>query len=142
MDYVAQQESAKGAPADATQPAEQEHGYLVPTDALERLERLVGVLSEPLVAFTAELAAERDEARERARVAEDRTNRLLKAMQAMVDAWPQTSWGTSEEARDTAAALLDEIGQEGATIGAPDSPPIQENPAHAPSRPHDDGPST
>lgn len=126
----------------AEQETTQEQGYLVPTDALERLERLVGVLSEPLVAFTAELAAERDEARERARVAEDRTNRLLKAMQAMVDAWPTTSWGASEEARDTGAALLDEIGREGATMGAPDSPPIQENPAHGEPPIHHDSPST
>lgn len=125
--------------ADTTET--QEHGYLVPTDALERLERLVGVISEPLVAFTAELAAERDDARDRAQQAEDKANRLLKAVQAMVDAWPTTSWGVSEEARDTAVALLDEIEREGATMGSPEQPPHSgDAPTHGPTDPHHDGP--
>lgn len=100
----------------------QAQGYVVPTDALERLERLVGVLSEPLVAFTAELAAERDDARDRARRAEAMSSRLTKALAYLVKEWPTTSWGTSEEARDTAQALLDEIEQEGATMGSPEQP--------------------
>lgn len=122
-------------PTEPVEAHDEGQGYLVPEDALERLERLVSVLSEPLVAYTAELAGERDEARERARLAEVRANRLLKALQTMVDAWPQTSWGASEEARDTAVALMDELAQEGATIGSPEQPTDQETHTHAP-RPH------
>lgn len=108
-----------------------EHGYYVPNDALERLERLVGVISEPLVAFTALLAGERDEARERAQRAEDMSARLIRGMAHLVKEWPTTSWGTSEEARDTAQALLDEIEREGATIGSPEQPAHSgDTPAH------------
>lgn len=100
----------------------QVRGHVLPDDALERLERLVGVLSEPLVIFTAELAAERDAALWRARNAEAQTNRLVKAMQSMVDNYPATSWGQSNLALDDAKAALREISEEGATMGQTTTP--------------------
>lgn len=110
-------------------------GYVVPEDALERLDGLVSVLSEPLVAFTALLAGERDEARERARKAEALNNRLLKAVQLLVKEWPATSWVTSEDARDSAVALLAEV-EQGTTMGSAEQPTDQETPPHGTS--HDD----
>lgn len=114
---------------------ERTQGYVVPEDALERLDGLVSVLSEPLVAFTALLAGERDEARERARKAEALNNRLLKAVQLLVKEWPATSWVTAEGARDSAVALLAEV-EQGTTMGSAEQPTDQETPAHGTS--HDD----
>jgi hypothetical protein len=96
-------------------------GYDVPTDVLDRMERLVGIIAEPLVAFSAELAAERDEARERAARAETMSNRLLQALQRCVAEWPQTSWLAAEDACDSARLLLDEV-SETATMGSPEQP--------------------
>ena len=104
---------------EADEPAVQ--GYDVPTDVLDRMERLVGIIAEPLVAFSAELGAERDEARTRAGQAETLNNRLVKALQRCVDEWPTTSWLTAEVARDSARLLLDEVSQ-GATMGSPEQP--------------------
>jgi hypothetical protein len=113
-------------------------GYVVATDALERLERLVAVISEPLVAFTAELSGERDAAVERARQAEALNGRLTKALAYMVDQYPTTSWGGANDARDAAQGLLREIEQEGATMGSEPSPPAdQETDTHGPT-PHRD----
>lgn len=105
------------------------HGYLMPEDALERLERLVGILSEPLVAFTAELAGERDAALERARVAEQRSSRLIKALQRLVEAYPATSWGHSNDALEQASSALREMSEEGATMA-------DNTPQHDGARPH------
>lgn len=111
------------------------HGYIVADDALERLERLVGIISEPLVVFTAELAGERDDALARAREAEAMSGRLAAALAALVNGWPQTSWAVSNDAHDTAVALLDEIGGEGATMSKTAASPIQENTTHVTSPP-------
>lgn len=107
---------------EADEPAVQ--GYDVPTDVLDRMERLVGIMAEPLVAFSAELAAERDQARVRAGAAEALNNRLVQALQRCVEQWPETSWLSAEDARDQARLLLDEV--EGATMGSPEQPAEQE----------------
>ena len=115
---------AHGGDVEADEPAVQ--GYDVPTDVLDRMERLVGIMAEPLVAFSAELAAERDEARTRAAAAEILSNRLVQALRRCVDEWPTTSWVMAEDARDSARLLLDEVSQ-GATMGAPEQPDDQES---------------
>jgi hypothetical protein len=112
-------EALTGDQPEADEPAVE--GYDVPNDVLDRMERLVGIIAEPIVAFSAELAAERDEARERAGRAETLSNRLLKALQVCVAEWPETSWLTANEARDSARLLLDEVSQ-GATMGSAEPP--------------------
>lgn len=110
---------------------EEVHGYFLADDALERLERLVGVISEPLVIFTAELSGERDQARGDLVEARALNNRLTKALADLVEEWPQTSW--LSQAHDTAKGLLDEMAGEGATMGPTDPATHSGEPPHGPS---------
>lgn len=115
---------------DAVQPNTVD--VILPDDVMAELDAVADAVAMPLVMLAARLTGERETAERRARDAEALNNRLLRAIQSMVDSWPQTSWGVSEEARDTAQALLDEI-VEGATMGSPEQPTEQETP-HAPRR--------
>jgi hypothetical protein len=101
----------------------------LPDDVLEGLNALVADLSGPLVMFAANLAGERDSALSDLVAAHALNNRLIHALAFLVKEWPQTSWGGSEQARDTAEALLDEIRQEGATMGSPEQPTRSGDPA-------------
>lgn len=100
---------------------------VIPDDVLARLDAAVGDMAAPIVALAADLAGERDAALERAATAEALSSRLVKALAYLVKEWPQTSWGSSNDAHDTAKALLDEVAGQGATMGATTPAPVQEN---------------
>lgn len=120
-----------GQETETTNDAQPTQGYFLADDALERLERLVGVISEPLVVFTSQLAGERDDARVALEEARALNNRLTKALADLVAEWPQTSW--LAVAYDTATALLDEVAGEGATMGTSDPATHSGEPPHGPS---------
>jgi len=117
---LAQKEAAE-APAPLT--------YEIADDLIQALDGLADQIAMPMVMFAAKVGAQRDEARAELAEARALNNRLIRGMQSMLDAWPETSWGSSEEARDTARVLLNEIAEQGATMGSPEQPPTAGDPS-------------
>jgi hypothetical protein len=107
--------------------------YHLPEADLNRLQGLLDMLAEPLANYATLAAVERQEVERDLAEAQALNNRLTKALAYLVKEWPQTSWAGSNDAHDTAQALLDELAGEGATMGSPDPAPVQENTPHAPS---------
>ena len=106
---VEQVVQAWGLAAEATDTAEMAGGYLIPNDVLERLGATVEAMAAPLVGLAAQLAAERDQATEDATRANATANDLVRALSALVAAFPATSWATSNDALAEAQALLDTL---------------------------------
>ena len=111
---------------------------VIPDHDMERLQLLLDDMAQPLAAYVAVQVNERDAYREQLTQARDLNNRLTRALAYLVKEWPQTSWAGSNDAHDTAQALLDELAGEGATMASPDPATVQENTPHAPS--HQDPP--
>lgn len=103
---------------------------------MERLQLLLDDMAAPLAAYVAVQVNERDAYREQLTQARALANRLTKALAYLVKEWPQTSWAGSNDAHDTAQALLDELAGEPATMGSPDPATVQENTPDA--TPHQD----
>lgn len=112
---------------------EEEQVYVLPERDLNRLQGLLDMLAGPLANYATLVAVEREQVERELTQARDLNNRLTKALAYLVKEWPQTSWAGSNDAHDTAQALLDELAGEGATMGSPDPAPVQENTPHAPS---------
>lgn len=121
--------------ADAT-PETEGLTLVIPEADLERLQLVLDDMAKPLAAYAAVQANERDAYREQLTQARDLNNRLTKALAYLVKEWPVTSWGSSNDAHDTAQALLDELAGEGATMATPDPATVQENATDA--TPHQD----
>lgn len=109
---------------------------VIPDHDMERLQLLLDDMAAPLAAYVAVQVNERDAYREQLTQARALNNRLTKALAYLVKEWPVTSWGSSNDAHDTAKALLDELAGEAATMGSPDPATVQENTPDA--TPHQD----
>lgn len=111
---------------------------VIPDADMARLQNLLDLLAGPLAGYATLVVVEREQLEADLAEARALNNRLTKALAYLVKEWPQTSWAGSNDAHDTAQALLDELAGEGATMASPDPATVQENTAHAPS--HQDPP--
>src|SRR5690349_17497342 len=98
---------------------------VIPDADMARLQNLLDLLAVPLAGYATLVVVEREQLEADLAEARALNNRLTKALAYLVKEWPQTSWAGSNDAHDTAQALLDELAGEGATMASPDPATVQ-----------------